>query len=145
MKTHKREIHESGRIIAGSMMLAGVLLLASLLYGSSIENETIRIFATTAVYMLGPLLSALIVLPIANNKQWLYITATLMSLAIVIPWAFINPTAWGQEYMVQLGSYANMMFFVILISAATTEAKSTKILWLITAVYLIILMAIGIV
>ena len=139
MKTNKMEIQQSGRLIAGSLILAGALVLASYVYGSSIENDAIRIFVTTAVYMLGPLVSAIIVLPATVHKRWLYITATLMSWIIVIPWAFINPTAWVQDYMVQLGSYTNMMFFILLIAAVTSEAKSTKILWLITAVYLIIL------
>lgn len=145
MKIHKQELNQSGLIILGSLVIAGVLLLASAIQASPLENEVIRGFATTAVYMLGPLVAAIIVLPVAKHKAWLYITATLMSLAIVFPWSFINPTAWTQEYLVQLGSNANILFFMLMVMATTVECKSTKVLWLVTAVYLTIMVVLPII
>ena len=145
MKTYKHEFNQSGRLIAGSLVIATVLLVASFIQGSSLENEVIRVFATTAVYMLGPLMAALIMLPVIQYGKWLYITATLMSLAMVIPWSFINPTVWSQDHLVQLGSNGNILFFMLMVVATTVECKSTKILWLVTAVYLAIMLVLPII
>jgi hypothetical protein len=145
MKTHKQELNQSGRLILGSLVIAAALLIAAAGQASPLENELLRSFVTTAVYMLGPLVAAIIVLPAAKHKAWLYITATLMSLAIVIPWSFIDPAAWAQTYLVQLGSSANTLFFMLMVVTTAVECKSTKILWLITAVYLAIMVVLPIV
>ena len=145
MKMYKQELDQSGLIILASLVIAGALLLASAIQAIPLENEAIRAFVTTAVYMLGPLFAALIVLPIAKHRAWLYITATLMSLAIVIPWSFVSPATWAQEYLVQLGSNANILFFMLMAVATTVECKSTKILWLVTAVYLTIMVVLPII
>ncbi len=145
MKLHKQELNQSGRLILGSLITAAALLIASAIQTSPLENEVVRGFATTAVYMLGPLIAALIALPITQHKAWLYITAILMSLSIVVPWSFIDPTAWGQNYLVQLGSNANILFFMLMVVATTVECKSTKIVWLATAVDLAIMVVLPIV
>ena len=145
MKTHKQELNQSGRLILGSLVIAAALLIAAAVQASPLENELLRSFVTTAVYMLGPLAAALIVLPIAKHKVWLYITATLMSLAIVIPWSFINPAVWAQQHLVELGSNANTLFFMLMVVTTAVECKSTRILWLVTAVYLAIMVVLPII
>lgn len=145
MKMYKQEVNQAGRLIVGSLVIAGALLIAAAVQASPLESDLLRSFVTTAVYMLGPLVAAIIVLPTAQHKAWLYITATLMSLAIVIPWSFINPSAWAQTYLVQLGSSANTLFFMLMVIVSAVECKSTKILWLVTAVYLAIMVVLPII
>jgi hypothetical protein len=123
MKTHKQELNQSGRLILGSLVIAAALLIAAAGQASPLENELLRSFVTTAVYMLGPLVAAIIVLPAA----------------------FIDPAAWAQTYLVQLGSSANTLFFMLMVVTTAVECKSTKILWLITAVYLAIMVVLPIV
>ncbi len=137
MKTYK--IQRSGRIIAASILLAAVLIVGSLVQISSIENELVRVWVTTAVYMLGPLIASVILLPIVADRKWLYITASLMSLAIVFPWVLIDSATWAQTYMPKLGYYCNILFAVIIITNSVDKETSSKHLWMITGLFLAVL------
>ena len=137
MKTHK--LNDSKRLIGASLILAGTILLGSLLQVNIAKGNAISVLTTTAVYMLGPLCAAIIMLPITKDKKWLYATATLMSLAIVFPWALIDTATWAQTYMAQLGHYCNILFVMIIISNNSNDDVSHKHLWVITGFFLFVL------
>lgn len=137
MKTHK--LNDSRRPIWAALIVAGVILLGALLQNNITEDTPFWVFATTAVYMLGPLLSAIIMLPMTIDRKWLYATATIMSWAIVFPWALIDTAAWAQTYMAQLGHYCNILFVMIIISNNVRTDSPRKHLWIITAIFITVL------
>ena len=138
MKTHK--LNRSKRTIVASLILAGAILLGALLQTNLAEGAPFWVFVTTAVYMLGPLLSAVVMLPVSQNRKWLYASATLMSWAIVFPWAFIDTSAWVQTYMAQLGHYGNILFAMVIITDAANESKPQKHLWVVTTIFMMVLL-----
>ena len=143
MKTHK--LNGAKRTIVASLIIAGTILLGALLQTNLAEGSPFWVFVTTAVYMLGPLLSAVVMLPVSQNRRWLYASATLMSWVIVFPWAFIDTSAWVQTHMAQLGHYCNILFVMMIIADNANDSHPKKHLWVITTMFITVLLVMPII
>ena len=67
-------------------------------------------------------------------------TAVLLSLAIVGPWAFVSPSAWATSFLPQLGQGANVLFIVLLVSQMSARRPASGMSWALTGCYLLILL-----
>ena len=139
IKKHK-DMEKGKRIIGAALITAVSILMGALLHTVGSENVAL-IWLTTAVYMLGPILATIIIWPSIGFDGWLFTTAVLLSLAIVIPWSFINPSAWANTFLPQLGQWANVLFIVLLTTCVNAERPPKFINWLLTGVYLLIMLA----
>jgi hypothetical protein len=68
-----------------------------------------------------------------------------LSLALVIPWAFINPAQWAAVLLPQFGMWANILFAILFISAISEERLSRKMAWGLTGFYLLLMVGLPIV
>jgi len=127
------------RTMGASLMVAALVLAGALLHRMSNGNAGL-IWLTTAVYMLGPISAALIVWPLVKFDGWLFLTAVFLSLAIVVPWAFIDPSAWVASFLPQLGQWANVLVIVLLVSHVSAGKAPRGINWALTSFYLLILL-----
>ncbi|MCP4360871.1 MAG: hypothetical protein GY796_22920 [Chloroflexi bacterium] len=69
----------------------------------------------------------------------MFVTAVLLTLTIIIPWAFINPIHWATTQMPQLGYWANVLFFVLLITNMGAKRPPRNLARLLTGFYLLIM------
>lgn len=130
---------QSKRIILAALVVAASVVVGALLHTADSENVAL-VWLTTAVYMLGPVLAALIVWPLVAYDGWLLLTAVVLSLAVVIPWAFINPSAWATSFLPQLGQWANVLFIVLLTTHVSAGRPPRFISWLLSGFYLLIVL-----
>ncbi|MCL4262752.1 MAG: hypothetical protein KJ069_06035 [Anaerolineae bacterium] len=128
------------RIIAAALVVAAVILGGAFM---STDGVT-AVWSLAALYMLGPLVAAMLVRPLQSD-WWLFGTATLLSLGIVLPWSFIHPAQWAAVYLPELGFWANLLFLVLLITSVGAGQPPRKLCWALTGVYLLILLALPIV
>ena len=127
------------RIIAAALVIATVIL-----GGAFVSTESVTaVWLLAAWYMLGPLVAAVLVRP-WQRDWWLFGTATLFSLGIVLPWSFIHPAQWATVYLPELGLWANLLIFVLLITSAGAGQPPRKLCWALTGFYLLILLALPI-
>ncbi len=110
------------RIIGAALVLA-VAMLAGAWLPLLGAGQPAVIWATTAVYMLGPLVAATLVLPLLNGGWWLFVTAVLMALAIIFPWALVNPGHWAAVQMPQLGLWGNVLFGGLLVAVYQRDGR----------------------
>lgn len=127
-----------GRVIGAALALA-VAMLAGAWLPLLGAGQPAVIWVTTAVYMLGPLAAAALVLPLLNGDWWLFVTAVLIALAIVFPWALINPARWAAVQLPQLGLWGNVLFGGLLFSCVSAGRPSRTLSWLLTGFYLLIM------
>ncbi|HRQ40241.1 MAG TPA: hypothetical protein PLD25_20210 [Chloroflexota bacterium] len=128
------------RIIAAAAVVAVVILGGAFM---STDGVT-AVWLLAALYMLGPLAAAVLVRPLQNDG-WLFITATILSLGIVLPWSFINPAQWATVYLPELGFWANLLFLILLITSVGAGQPPRKLCWALTGFYLLILLALPLV
>lgn len=139
MSELKLKENQPKRIISASLVVAISIIGGTLLHSINSEH-IVFIWLSTAVFMLGPLLATMLVWSSVKYDGWLFTTAVLLSMAIVIPWAFINPSVWATSYLPQLGLWGNVLFIVLLTSCVSAERPSKVINWLLTGFYLLIMM-----
>lgn len=125
------------RLLGTAVLVAGGILTGSALAGAAGENVGL-IWLTAAVYMLTLLAAALLAQPLQRDR-WLFVTAVLLSLSIIIPAAILNPSYWAAEQLPLLGMYANILFFVLLISQNKAGRPSRTTSWFLTGFYVIIM------
>ncbi len=123
------------RIIAAAAVVAAVILGGAFLSTDSVT----AVWLLAALYMLGPLVAAVLVRPLQGD-WWLFVTATILSLGIVLPWSFIHPAQWAVVYLPQLGLWANLLFLVLLITSVGSGQPPRKLCWALTGFYLLILL-----
>jgi len=128
-----------GRILAAAGVIAVVIVGGAFI---SAESPT-AVWLLAAWYMLGPLVAAMLVRPLQRD-WWLFGTATLLSLGIVIPWSFLHPAQWATVYLPELGLWANLLIFVLLITSAGAGQPPRKLCWALSGFYLLILLALPI-
>ena len=129
-----------GRIMAAAVVVAGAILGGAFMS----TNGVTAVWSLAALYMLGPLVAAMLVRPLQDD-WWLFVTATILSLGIVVPWSFIHPAQWATVYLPQLGFWANLLFLVLLITSVGAGQPPRKLCWALTGVYLLILLALPLV
>ena len=139
MSEYKIKQKYKQRIIAAALVVAASILGGALLNSLNSESAAV-IWLTTAVYMAGPILAALIVWPLTAYDGWLFLTAVLLSCAVVIPWAFINPAVWAANILSQLGQWANVLFIILLIIGVSAERPSRRLSWALTGFYCLIML-----
>ncbi|HFE67514.1 MAG TPA: hypothetical protein ENJ93_09660 [Chloroflexi bacterium] len=132
-----KKMDEGGRIIGAALVVAGGILAATAVHRFG-PDSVLTVWLTAAVFLLAPLLAALLVRPLLDD-WWLYVTAVLLGLSIIIPAAFLHPAYWAAEQLPQLGRWANVLFFVLLIVAAKTGRPSKAVSWLLTGFYVVIM------
>ncbi len=125
------------RLIGAALVVAGGILLATALHSFG-PDGMLTVWLATAVFLLAPLLAALLVRPLLDD-WWLYVTAVLLGLSIIVPAAFLNPAYWAAEQLPQLGRWANVLFFVLLIGTVKVGRPSKAISWLLTGFYVVIM------
>lgn len=139
MSEYKLKKSKPKRIIAAALLTAVSVLGGAWLHAINSESAAL-IWLTTAVYMLGPILAALLVWPLLVDEGWLFMTAVLLSLAVVVPWAFVKPSVWATTYLPQLGLWANVLFIVLLMTQVGAGRPSKLISWSLTGFYLLIML-----
>lgn len=144
MSEYKTMKQKKARKFAAALATATSIILGAWLYRLSDGNVAL-IWVSTAVYMLGPIVATLIVWPVVAYDGWLFTTAVLLSLAVVVPWSFINPTKWVTVLLPQFGMWANILFVILLISAVSEERLSRKMAWGLTGFYLLLMVGLPIV
>lgn len=132
-----KKMDEGGRIIGAALVVAGGILAGSAVHSFGPEG-VLTVWLAAAVFMLAPLLAALLVRPLLDD-WWLYVTAVFLSISIIIPAALLNPAYWAAEQLPQLGMYANILFFVLLISQVKAGRPSKAVSWLLTGGYVLIM------
>ncbi len=131
------------RPIFAALIIAGGIIGASLVQAQGTESVG-TVWLATAVYMLGILISAMIMLPLVEHKGWLFGTATLLALSIVFPAAILNSSHWATEQLSQLGTSASSLFFILVISTIEQPEKYANKRWIITSVYFLIMLVLTI-
>lgn len=127
------------RLIGASGVLAATLLGGTLCH--SIAGEQLAgVWLGTALYMFGPILAAVLVLPLVDGDWWLFTTAVLLSLAILLPWALVDPARWAASLMPQLGLWAHVLFTVLLVSGVAAKRLPRQLAWTLSGFYLLILL-----
>jgi hypothetical protein len=129
----------------GRIMAAAGVIAAAMVGGAFMSTDGVTaVWLQAAVYMLGPLVAAVLVRPLPDD-WWLFFTATILSLGIVLPWAVIHPAQWAAVYLPELGFWANLLFLILLITSAGAGQPPRKLWWALTCFYLLILLALPLV
>lgn len=139
MNEYKLKMGKPKRIITAALLTAVSVLGGALLHSLNSESAAL-IWLTAAVYMLGPILAALLMWPLPECDGWLFLTAVALSLAVVVPWAFVQPAVWAAAYLPQLGLWANVLFIVLLTTQSGAGRPSKVISWSLTGFYLLIML-----
>jgi hypothetical protein len=124
------------RLILASLVIAGSMIGAAL-WQETGDGET---WTVTAVYMLGIFGAAWIMMPMVKEERWLWITAVLMALTIVLPGAILNREQWASTQLQNLGSTANTLFLVLMLSTTQQPSRYADKKWIITGVYVLIML-----
>ena len=132
-----KTVDSGRRIIGAALLVAGGILLATVVHGFG-PDGVLTVWLAAAVFLLAPLLAALLARPLLDD-WWLYVTAVLLGLSIIIPAAFLHPAYWAAEQLPQLGRWANVLFFVLLISTVKVGRPSKAVSWLLTGFYVVIM------
>lgn len=127
------------------IMAAAVVVAVVILGGAFMSTDGVTaVWLLAALYMLGPLVAAVLVRPLQDD-WWLFVTATILSLGIVFPWSLLSPARWAAVYLPQLGFWANLLFFILLITSVGAGQPPRKLCWVLTGFYLLILLALPLV
>jgi len=139
MGKEKSAQQTAGRSLIAALIVAGSILGASFIQGQN-GVPAILAWLATAIYMSGLLAAAWLLGPPATAGWWLFGTATLLGLTIVIPGAFLDPVHWAASQLYQLGFSAGSLFIVLAISVTGQPEPGSKKRRVITGFYVLIML-----